>query len=160
MKKILSYAIAAIFAVSSWSCRKAEPDGPVTGPEEEIEEVTDYAALAVGEWNYADPGYGADIRVSFEEEFTFNLYQKVGDGRYRHYSGTWSVEENIISGSYSDGSGWGSSYSLEFVDDDTMIMTALNESDDEMTYFREEIPASIKENVVEVKSTAGHRPVL
>ena len=41
-----------------------------------------------------------------------------------------------------------------------MIMTALNGSEDEMTYFKEAIPAEIKDNVIEVRSTDGYRPVL
>lgn len=156
MKKLLSYAIVVLFAVSSWSCRKAEHgDSEVNG-----EEAVNYAALTVGEWNFVDPGYGVSVYVSFDEEGTFDLYQKIGDGKYRHYSGTWSVDENIISGLYSDGSEWGSSYSLEFVQADIMIMTALNGSEDEMTYFKEAIPAEIKDNVIEVRSTDGYRPVL
>ena len=148
MRRVLLYSIALMFAISAWSCTKTDPEGPAVTPDEEIgeevEEQTNYAALIVGEWCFVDPGYKADVYISFEAEFTFDIYQKIGDGRQQHYTGTWSIEENIISGVYSDGTEWGSSYSLEFMESDTMLMTALNGSQDVMTYIREEIPADVK----------------
>ena len=113
----------------------------------------DYKALITGEWHCVPSEIDADVYAVFEEDGGFELYQKVGEGRHRHYSGTWSSEGNTLSGAYADGSVWGSTYKMEFPDDGTMTLTALNGSEEVMTYLRESVPAEVKESCVEVKSS-------
>ena len=98
----------------------------------------------------------------FMEDNGFDLYQKIGDGRYRHYSGRWEVKGNTLSGEYSAGTSWGSSYALTSIGTDTLVMTALNGSEDVMKYAREAIPAEITDDATDVKSadTDNGRPVL
>lgn len=43
---------------------------------------------------------------------TFTLYQVLGKGRPRKYTGTYTLSDNLLSGKYSDGSNWGSSYTV------------------------------------------------
>lgn len=43
---------------------------------------------------------------------SFTLYQILGQGRPRKYTGTYTLSDNLLSGKYSDGSSWGSSYSV------------------------------------------------
>ena len=97
----------------------------------------------------------AEIYVAFAAEGGFDLYQQIGEGRHRHYTGTWTLEGNILSGIYADETAWGSSYKVEFSDDNTMILTAQNGSEEIMTYVRESVPAEVKEGCIDVKSSFG-----
>ena len=141
MKKIL-YFLAALALVAVTSCK------PDNKPEDE--KPVDYKALVIGEWHCAPAEFNADIYVAFNENGSFDLYQKIGDGRHRHYSGKWNAQDSILSGTYSDGSPWGSTYQMVFNDDDTLVLTAL--SDEAMTYTRKSIPSDVKENSIDVKS--------
>lgn len=138
MKRIL-YIVAAIVLVLATGCRKEE-------------KKIDYKGRLTGEWHCTPAEIDADIYVSFDAEGSFDLYQQIGEGRHRHYSGVWAIEENTLSGTYSDGSAWGSSYTVEFKSDKEMSLTALNGSEEVMSYFREDIPAEIKEGSIEVKA--------
>ena len=109
-----------------------------TGCKKEDKKI-DYKANLIGEWHCAPDNMDADIYVEFAQDGSFALYQQVGEGRYRNFSGSWECEENILSGTYADGTPWGSSYQMDF-DDDTMTLTAMNGSNEVMTYIREDIP--------------------
>ena len=79
----------------------------------------------------------------------------LGEGRYRHYTGSWSIEGDVLSGTYADGSAWGSSYKMSFSGKDSMVLTAQNSSEEAMTYSRESIPSEVKDGCIEVKSSLG-----
>ena len=78
------------------------------------EKTVDYKGLLPGEWHCTAVEFGADVYASFEEDGDFDLYQMLGEGRYRHYTGSWSIKGDILSGTYSDGAVWGSSYKMSF----------------------------------------------
>lgn len=139
MKKIL-FILTALTMLIAVSCKKEE-------------KKIDYKAKLTGEWHYVPEDFEADIYAVFEADGGFELYQKIGGGRHKHYSGTWSSEESTLSGTYSDGSAWGSTYRMEFSDDNTMVLTALNGSEDVRTYVREDVPADVKDSCTEAKST-------
>ena len=131
------FLLAALFvALASVGCNK-EPETP----------AVDYAKVIVGQWHCAPEGYDVDVYVSFEAEGTFNEYQRLGDGGYRHYTGTWSVEKDVLSGVYSDGVEWGSSYTISF-DGANMILTATNDSAEAMTYVQTTIPDDVKNSAI------------
>lgn len=54
-------------------------------------------------------------------EGTFDLSQTVGEGRARNFSGTWTLAETTLSGNYSDGTPWGSSYEVVLSDDKSQL---------------------------------------
>lgn len=107
----------------------------------------DNATKVVGEWHCAPEGYDVDVYVAFDAAGTFDEYQRLGEGRYRHYEGTWSVEKNVLSGVYADGTEWGSTYIISF-SGDTMTLTANNESAEAIVYTKTEIPAEVKEEAI------------
>ena len=112
----------------------------------------DAAAKVVGEWHCAPEGYDIDVYVAFEADGSFDEYQRLGEGRYRHYEGTWSVDKSVLSGIYADGTEWGSSYTLSF-DGETMTLTANNESAEAIVYTKTEIPAEVKDEAIEPLGT-------
>ena len=106
----------------------------------------------VGEWRLSDiqtkvvlGSEEVDVYLSFTETNLFLLYQAVGPGRYRRYSGYWTLEGDMLSGTYTDGKPWGASYRVSR-DGDALILSALDLSGEELerdTYVRSAIPADI-----------------
>ena len=121
-----------------------------TGCKKEEKKI-DFKTAIVGEWHCAPDDMEVDIYVEFKAEGDFALYQQLGEGRYRKYTGSWTCEGNVLSGVYTDGTPWGSTYRLE-LNADTLTMTALNGSDEAMTYAKQSIPDEVLEDCIEVKS--------
>lgn len=117
------------------------------GKEKDTPKVNN-ATKVVGEWHYAPEGMDVDVYVAFTAEGTFDEYQRLGEGRYRHYAGTWSVNKSTLSGVYADGTEWGSSYTLSF-DGDTMTLTADNDSAEAIVYTKTTIPAEVKDEAID-----------
>ncbi|MBR4028313.1 MAG: hypothetical protein IKJ08_01860 [Alistipes sp.] len=138
MKRILS-GLTALLLVVVTSCEKEPVTEPVT---EKI----------VGQWHCTPAEMDVDIYVEFCIDGSFNLYQKVGEGRHRHYTGTWNAMSDILSGIYADGSKWGSSYKVSFSEPDTMVLVSQNGSNETMTYTRETIPSDVKDGSIVVRS--------
>lgn len=105
MKKIL-YILAAVCLLAS--CEKAKDNSPEPIAKDPI----------VGDWHCTSVAIDAEIYVTFKEDNTFVHYQQIGEGAYRVYNGTYNLEKQegetvqILTGSYNDGSSWGSSYEL------------------------------------------------
>ena len=140
MKKIV-YIFAAVAAlILTASCQK---------------EAGRHMDDIVGDWHYSaeESGVKEDIWISFAADGTFGMYQKIGEGRHRKYTGNWSMEGNVLSGSYSDDTAWGSSYNVTFDGDSKMILTATEDSRESYTYSRESIPDEIRDGSVEVKAS-------
>lgn len=118
MKKILYILTAAVLMLTS--CEKE-----VTFPEK-----------LYGDWhcsttlsNDATTGepVKVDIYVNFTAEGYFSLYQKIGQGGYKIFSGRYSLSAAeggyILSGEYSDGTMWGATYTVTSTDMDTIMLT-------------------------------------
>lgn len=143
MKKIIYMTLALIsVAIMGTGCKKDKIQADV-----------------VGEW-HCTVGI-SDIYVAFGEDSTFELFQKLGEGRYYLYTGTWSVDKDIISGEYNDGTPWGSSYKISMNGPDSMTMTATNGSGEVNTYTREAVPEKVREeHLIAVKSLEIPAPTL
>lgn len=72
----------------------------------------------VGQWELMDVDVKSivvgdqtvEIFIDFKADNTFALWQKIGEGRHREYTGTWTLTEQTLTGKYSDGKSWGSEY--------------------------------------------------
>lgn len=106
MKKALYIILAAICMFTS--CKK---------------EMT-LAEKIVGDWHCQATSVDAEIYVTFTAEGTFALYQKIGEGAFRLYNGTYTLAGTVLSGKYNDGSAWGASYEVTSSDSDTLTLTA------------------------------------
>ena len=121
------------------------------GNEEDTPKV-DPAVKIIGEWHCAPEGYDVDVYVAFGDEGDFDEYQRLGEGRYRHYNGTYIVDNGVLSGLYADGTEWGSTYTISF-SGDTMTLTANNESAEAIVYTMTTIPEEVKEEAIEPLGT-------
>ena len=55
------------------------------------------------DWNGETPVF--DVYVEFESG-NFNIYQQVYSLYYEHFEGTYSINNDVITGSYADGKPW------------------------------------------------------
>lgn len=164
MKKI-AYIIIALAMVLG--CKKPGPDTPVTPPDTPVDPPVKEETLAekiIGEWHCTVSDIDADIYLALTDDSKFELYQKVGEGSYRLYRGSWSMDNNdVLSGKYNDGVTWGSSYATVISEDKnslTLTPTGTVVQEDH-TYRRENIPASVKDGCIAVvKSEDCGHPVL
>ena len=138
MKRLI-YIFVALLLVVTPGCKKNGSEATT-------------ATKLVGQWHCIAEELNVtedvDVYVEFMADKSFNLYQKIGQGRHRHFTGTWLVSGDVLSGLYADGSEWGSSYAVEFSGMDAMKLTAKNGSKEVMTYTRETIPAEVLEGSV------------
>ena len=85
------------------------------------------------------------VYINFDAKGTFAMYQKLGEGRFRNFSGTWSCSNGILNGTYSDGKNWGCPYKVSR-DGDTLVMVSSPDGKDTYTYRKCTIPDEIKKN--------------
>ena len=96
-----------------------------------------------GEWHSTSISVSGDVYLSFTDDMKFEMFQKVGEGAYRLYRGTWNIEEDVLTGKYNDGEDWAAAYRIT-VDDKSLTMTSMNDAAEESTYTRTEIPENVR----------------
>ena len=103
MKRLL-YAISIAALCLLTACGKDKQPG-----KEEIKP----SAIA-GAWELSDistktsiGSVNVSVYLDFTSDGKFTLYQKIGEGRYTKFIGTYALEKDSLSGKYSDGKAWG-----------------------------------------------------
>ena len=132
MKKIVFFISALMIMVS---CGEKGGKQPELTLEQKL--CTEWHSTAM-------PLDGADIYLSFGEDNTFELYQKIVEGAYRLYRGTWNLEEDMLTGKYNDGEDWAAAYQIS-IDGETLTMTSPNDAAEVSVYVKAEIPANVKD---------------
>lgn len=101
------------------------------------------------------------IYVAFKEDGTFDLYQRIYTVVWQHYTGTFSLAGNTLSGVYSDGEAWSKSYTVSYASEPARIrLTCTVEKSDISVYTEAEIPSDIIDRAqegAEVRSVAPER---
>ncbi len=108
-----------------------------------------------GEWNLVNvqtksATYGdqtVDVYISFSGDKSFTMYQMIGTGRYRRYSGSWLLSGTVLTGQYSDGRQWGSSYEVEISSADSRL-TLTSDSGEVDTYQKASIPSTVTDTAI------------
>lgn len=155
MKKIL-YIAALLLSVLSCKEPVDPQPGPEPGPNPPVVEKT-LAEKIAGEWHCVVSDMDADIYLSLASDNKFELYQKVGEGAYRLYRGTWSLDEKtaVLTGKYNDGEAWGSGYGVVLSEDENTLTLDPSADGEDQTFRKESIPSDVKDGcVVVVKSYA------
>ena len=127
--------MAAALAVVMSGCAKEEKD--ISGERH----LSDISVVTK-----AQEPYEVSVYLAFSKTGGFDLYQKLQDGKYVHYTGTWEMVDNQLYGFYSDGTPWGAGSYAVSLSSKTLKLTANNGSGEVTTYKREKIPSSVKES--------------
>lgn len=143
MKKIfyLLAGLAALFLTAGCG-GKDEPDVPPTPA---------LAEKIAGSWHLTSANYtGIDVWLSFETSGSFILYQKNSEEAfYNKFTGTFTVEGDKLSGTYSNGDKWNATYTAK-VSVSTLTLTADGES---LDYTKDDIPSRVTDHVHSTKAT-------
>lgn len=107
-----------------------------------------------GEWHLSDISvvtkaqepYEVSVYLAFSKTGGFDLYQKLQDGKYVHYTGNWEMMDGQLYGFYADGTPCGAGSYAVSLSSKTLKLTANNGSGEVTTYKREKIPSSVKES--------------
>lgn len=150
MKKFKYIALAAMAAMLAAGCEKenkGQSAGEGSGP-------------VAGEWHMVSwsglTEERADVYVSFGEDGTFDLYQRVYTPYYEHYDGTYRQDGDRLSGSYSDGTPWGREYTATLPEDRSRLtLTAADDGADVSVYVPATIPEDILSGDLSLKSGTG-----
>ena len=160
MKKIL-YILMALMCISCGEKPTPPNPGPDPGPgpvPPVVDPVETLASKIAKEWHCVVSDIDADIYLSLGDSYTFELYQKIGEGAYRLYKGTWELDEDtaMLSGKYNDGAAWGRGYTVTVREDGNSMTLTPSEGSEAQVYRKESIPSEVKEKaVVIVRSDAG-----
>lgn len=133
MKNIFKIMVIAALFCAAVSCKKAPETSTAIVAEWHLVEVAGMETSAVPQ-----------VYIDFKADYTFEMYQKLGEGRYRRYDGTYAVAEDMVTGKYSDGEKWGSGYTAAF-DGDYMTLTADNGSGEVCKYEKASLDQSEKD---------------
>lgn len=151
INNILSIAAAVLIAAG---CSK-----PAT------EEVPVLDNALVGEWHLTQTEVDGsvldtqhDIYIAFHKDCTFELFQKSGDQqRFTKLTGTCSLEDNRLTGIYSDGTPWGSAYTVVLAADS---LTLTNETLTEVQTYRKEAVSEDIRNNADIKAKASNNDII
>lgn len=153
MKKTLYFAFTILCLCLFAGCSDDDDNGS-----------TPYYSRIEGEWhlsvwNGAAPA-DFDAYVAFNTDRSFVIYQKVEKSTWETYTGSYLLDDVTLSGVYSDGTSWGSSYKTAFDEKKkTLTLTSMTETPEVSVYASEAIPASVKDGAKAAKSSraAGFR---
>lgn len=141
MKKILLITICTFIGLSACEKKSTTPEIPLS---ESI----------CGEWRGTGLSVDAGIYIDFNSDGTFELYQKMGSEIFELRRGRWTLEGDILSGTYNDSEAWASSYKAS-ISGDSLTLVAQGEGSETNVYSRVEIPAYIKESCTVVVKSAS-----
>ena len=97
-----------------------------------------------GDWYYetVESDVPVQVYVSFAKDMTFQLFQKVGDGAFRRFTGTFTFDGTILNGVYSDKTAWKEAKSVAVVGD-VLFMEGVT-TGESIAYVRKLVPATVR----------------
>lgn len=113
MKKL--FALAAVLLTIAACGGKDNPDTPSPTPgggggggSTTKLDVTGSWELSNVETKVSVGSVNVSVYISFTSDGSFTLYQKIGEGRYTRFTGTYTISaDNKLSGKYSNNAAWG-----------------------------------------------------
>ena len=124
-KLIKLFSVAAAVLMTACTTGKEEKAIDITGTWDLIGiEVTKAAQLG---------DETVSVEITFNADKTFSITQTLGGGRAKEFAGSWQLAGNVLTGKYSNGKAWGSSYEVS-VENSTLTM--IPESKEEIYSYR------------------------
>lgn len=122
------------------------------------EKVSPLVKQLAGEWQLrtwnGEAPQDFDAYVSFAADRSFEIYQQIEQVGYQKYSGRYEVKNDVLSGAYSDGKPFGSSYDIAFDQaGNTLTLTSTTSIAEVSVYVRATIPNTVKSGATVMKSS-------
>lgn len=141
MKKFFAIFLVALFALVGCEPNTNEP-------------LPGDASALVGEWHMVEWNGEApefDVYVEFNNK-GFNIYQQVYTLYYEHFTGTYSVSDEILTGSYADGSNWACAYKFLF-EGSKLILQSQEDTSIVSVYEKCTIPQAVKDEATTTRAS-------
>ncbi|MBO7261821.1 MAG: hypothetical protein J6U95_02680 [Alistipes sp.] len=119
---------------------KHETPTPPTPPVEGGDTSSIAGTWHLTQWRGAEPSF--DVYLDITEEGVVTLWQKIEHREWECYFSSAAIENGIISGVYSDGVAWGTSYYVT-VAESSMTWVDVNDATDISVYTRAELPEGL-----------------
>ena len=103
------------------------------------------SALVAYTWcikSFCGSPVAADLYIKFNSNKTFTILQRTEMNGYSQYTGTYTLdkENSILSGVYSDGEAWGSSYKYSISEDINLTLKSVNNPLEVSVYVPAKMP--------------------
>ena len=152
MKNLKIWSLALALLVALTGCGKEEasdavPFNPIA-TDQLVQKIESVWQLV----EYAGQPAQFDVYVDFKAG-SFELYQRMYSYEYEKLAGTYTLEGNTLTGEYSNGAEWNNTYTVSIAENPVRLrLTEENGTYAEYVVV-EEVPAHIKGQAVEAKST-------
>ena len=150
MKRGLKICVVAALAFLMAGC----------GGSDKKKEEPNYDGWMLARWG-GSTDLSGKVFLQLNEDMTFTLYQSIDTPGYQKLIGTYTKEGQVLSGTYSSGTPWESSYAVE-KQTKTELQLRSEKDDVVSLYTAVEIPAYAKDGVVGagVRSSGAAKPFL
>lgn len=170
VKNFLKYALYLLCFIAATACSSGsengegskDPNGPGTPDQPDKPTLSIAGSWELTDWSLDSNKLieAGDIQVYLEctADNTFTLYQLTASGaEFKKLSGTYSIKDRLLSGTYRDGSKWANDYTIKELDQKTMKWEY--GSGVTMTYTAGDIPREIVENAQTASAPAARSEV-
>ena len=134
MKSFKIFSVVMLLTLALVSC--GEKNGPTGGKTGELS-----GEWVLTSWNDAAPEF--NVYLNFNADGTFEIYQQVWSFDYELYTGTYTINGDIVTGVYADGTNWACGYKFAKVDN-TLNMYSQEDQSVTSLYEKCTIPEEIK----------------
>lgn len=154
MKSLKIWSLLAVLAVAITGCGDDNKGGDAPAPLPEGVSLVKEWRIAT--WNGSEAPF--DVYIDFNEDGSYDMYQQIYTLNYQHFSGSYNLSGDIVTGSYSDGTNWKSGYKVA-LSADGMQLTMHSQEDVSMTavYNSTIIPEDVKAEAAESRAVDVER---
>ena len=118
-----------------------------------VDDVWSDNGSPVGEWVLTEWNSSKDlpfgVYLQLNEDNTFDLYQHTSSVLWVHYTGTYSLNGTTLSGVYSDGESWATSYTIKYSKVAEPKQILLTSPDNKGIYTATTIPDAVIDQATE-----------
>ena len=114
------------------------------------------AGNPIGEWKLIEWNNSKElpfgVYLCLNSDNTFDIYQHTYSVLWVHYHGSFSLEDSLLRGTYSDGQEWGGTYSIEYCEEPKLIrLTRTHDSGttDVCIYEASKVPNEVVDDATE-----------
>ena len=122
------------------------------------EKVSPLVKQLAGEWQLktwnGEAPRDFDAYVSFGADRSFEIYQRLSEVKCQKFTGSYQVQNDVLSGKYSGGKNFGSTYDISFNESgSTLTLTSATGVAETGVYVRAAIPDGVKNGAAVMKSS-------